>query len=57
MTINELTHILDKHGIIYSIVNNKVIANDEYSVNGVLYTDTLDLTYISVEQLYDWLGY
>lgn len=57
MTINELTHVLDKHGIIYSIVNNKVIANDEYSVNGVLYTDTLDLTYISVEQLYDWLGY
>lgn len=57
MTINELTHILDKHGIIYNIINNKVIANDEYSVNGVLYTDTLDLTYISVEQLYDWLGY
>lgn len=57
MTINELTHVLDKHGITYWVIRNKVYAKDEYSINGVLYSDTLDLTYISVEQLYDWLGY
>ena len=57
MTIAELTRILDKHGIAYEIIGNKVMVEDSYTINGVLHTDTLDMTYISPEQLYDWLGY
>jgi hypothetical protein len=57
MTITELTKILTKHGINYQIINGKVIADDNYTMGGIAFTDTLDLTYISKEQLYDWLGY
>jgi len=57
MTIKQLTRILAKHGINFTIINNKVIAEDSYTINGVLHTDTLDMTDISPEQLYDWLGY
>lgn len=57
MTITQLTRILAKHGINFTIINNKVIAEDSYTINGVLHTDTLDITAISPEQLYDWLGY
>jgi len=57
MTITKLTSILEKHGIKFEVIDNKVIAEDEYTINGVLHTDTLDMTDISPEQLYDWLGY
>ena len=57
MTIAELTRILDKHGIAYEIIGNKVMAEDSYTINGVAHSDILDMTYISKEQLYDWLGY
>jgi hypothetical protein len=57
MTITKLTSILAKHGIKYEIIGNKVIAEDQYTINGALHTDTLDMTDISPEQLYDWLGY
>ena len=57
MTITQLTRILDQHGIAYEVIDGKVIAEDSYSINGVLHTDTLDMTDISPEQLYDWLGY
>ena len=57
MTIHELTKILDAHGVRFEIIDNKVIAESEYSLDGVFYTETLDLTYISKEQLWDWLGY
>ena len=57
MTITELTRILTNHGINFTVIENKVMAEDEYTINGVLHTDILDMTYISKEQLYDWLGY
>lgn len=57
MTITELTRILTKHGINYTIISSKVMVEDEYTINGILHTDILDMTYISKEQLYDWLGY
>ena len=57
MTIEKLTSILEKHGIKFEVIGNKVMAEDEYTINGVLHTDTLDMTDISPEQLYDWLGY
>jgi hypothetical protein len=57
MTINKLTSILAKHYIKYEVIGSKVIAEDEYTINGVLHTDTIDMTDISPDQLYDWLGY
>lgn len=57
MTIAKLTRILDQHFINYEIIGNKVMAEDVYTINGVLHVDILDMTYISEEQLWDWLGY
>ena len=57
MTIEKLTKILDQHFINYEIIGNKVMAEDVYTINGVLHVDVLDMTYISEEQLWDWLGY
>ena len=57
MTTQELARILTKHGITYTVANGKVIAIDEYSINGEIFTELLDLTHISPERLYDWLGY
>lgn len=57
MTISQIARILTKHGINYTITGNKIMVEDEYTINGILYTDTLDMTDISPEQLYDWLGY
>lgn len=57
MTVKELTRILDAHGITYEVVNGLVLVDDEYTINGVLHVETLDMTDISKEQLWDWLGY
>ena len=57
MTIKKLTSILEKHGINFQVIGSKVIAEDQYTINGVLHTEALDITDISPDQLYDWLGY
>ncbi len=57
MTIKQLTRVLELHGITYEIIGNKVIAEDSYSINGILHTDPIDLTGIEREKLFDWLGY
>lgn len=57
MTIQELTKILEEHGITFWIEDGKVMAEDEYTYNGELHVDILDMTDISEEQLWDWLGY
>ena len=57
MTIEKLARILAKHSINFTIVDTKVIAEDQYTINGVLHTDTIVLTDISPKQLYAWLGY
>lgn len=57
MTIKHIAKILTKHGINFTIVGNKIMVEDDYTINGILYTDILDMTDISQEQLYDWLGY
>ena len=57
MTISQISKILEKHGINYTITGNRIIADDEYTLNGILHIDTLDMTDIDPEQLYDWLGY
>ena len=57
MTIKQLTRVLEQHGIAFQVIANKVIVEDEYTINGVLHSDTVDLTNISNKELYDWLGY
>ena len=57
MTIKQLTKVLEQHGIALQVIANRVMVQDEYSINGVLHTDTVDLTDISIDNLKDWLGY
>lgn len=57
MTISQIARILTKHGINYSIDGSKIIAEDVYTINSVLHIDTIDLTDIDRDNLYDWLGY
>lgn len=57
MTITQLTRVLEQHGISHEVVNGKVLAEDSYSIDGEAYSEIIDLTDISTEQLYDWLGY
>lgn len=57
MPINKLTSILERHGIKYEVIDNRVMAEEEYTINGVLHSETIDMTDISPVQLYDWLGY
>lgn len=57
MTIHNLTKLLDAHGINYDIIDNKVIADNSYTIDGILHADTIDLTDFSKEQLLTWLGY
>lgn len=57
MTIKMLTTILDAHSITYEIIDGRVIADDNYTLNGIGYTDKIDLTEYNMEQLKDWLGY
>ena len=57
MTIKQLTKVLEQHGITFQVIANKVMVQDEYSINGVLHSDTIDLTGITKNKLYDWLGY
>ena len=52
-----LTTILDAHSITYEIIDGRVIADDNYTLNGIGYTDKIDLTEYNMEQLKDWLGY
>ena len=57
MTISQISKILEKHCINYTITGNRIIADDEYTINGILHIDTLDITGIESEELYEWLGY
>ena len=57
MTNTQLTKVLEQHGIKFEVIANKVMVQDEYSINGVLHSDTIDLTGIARGKLYDWLGY
>ena len=57
MTNTQLTKVLEQHGIAFEVLENKVMVQDEYSIDGTLHSDTVDMTGISPEQLYDWLGY
>ena len=57
MTIKHIAKILSKHGINFTITGNRIMVEDDYTINGILHTDILDMTGISPEQLYDWLGY
>lgn len=57
MANNTIIKILKAHCITYKIDNNRVIADDVYTQNGVTYTNTIDVTDYTKKQLYTWLGY
>ena len=57
MAINKLTTILENHSINYEIINGRVIAEECYTLNGLSYTEKVDLTDFTFKQLCNWLGY
>lgn len=57
MSNKTLSTILTIHGIAHEVINNKMMVENEYTIDGVLHTDTIDMTGISIDDLYDWLGY
>ena len=57
MSINAIKNILTLHGINYSEENNRIIAEENYTFEGNLYTDLVDVTDWSRKKLIVWLGY
>lgn len=57
MTNKEITETLDNHGINYTVINGKVMAESNYTINCVPYTEIVNLTDMLRKDLYDWLGY
>ena len=57
MTIKTITRILDAHSITYYVTNGKVLAESNYTINSEPFTEIVDLTNASKQQLLDWLGY
>ena len=55
--IETIKIILKRHGIRFEIIDGKLIADDEYSLDGLYYSEKLDLTDYSIESLKVWLGY
>ena len=49
--------ILKRHGIRFEIIDGKLIADDEYSLDGLHYSEKKDLTDYSIRNLKAWLGY
>ncbi len=57
MTNKEITETLDNHGINYTVINGKVMAESVYTINCVPYTEIVNLTDMLRKDLFDWLGY
>jgi hypothetical protein len=57
MTTIQIAKILEAHSINYTIECGKILADDSYTLDGQLYTEQTDLTGISKQKLFDWLGY
>lgn len=56
MTIKTITAILDRHSIPYLIQDNRVLADSMIAFTP-LFSETVDVTNYSRDQLYSWLGY
>lgn len=52
-----LSTILSIHHIQHKVIDNRMLVENEYTIDGVLHTETIDMTDISIDDLYDWLGY
>ena len=56
MTIETITNILKRHYIPYQIKNGRVLADSMIAFTP-LFSETVDLTNYTKNQLYAWLGY
>lgn len=57
MTLIQIAKILEAHSIGYTIECGRILANDEYTIDGVLHIEHTDVTDMSMRKLFDWLGY
>jgi hypothetical protein len=49
--------ILKRHGIRFEIVEGRLIADNEYNLDGRYYSEKIDLTDHSIKNIKIWLGY
>ena len=57
MSLSNMMKILDQHSIHYKVIDERIIADNSYTLNGITHDDSIDLTDFSKKQLYYWLGY
>ena len=56
MSVNTITKILDEHGVPYMIQGGRVLADSMLAFTP-LFSETVDVTNYTKNQLYSWLGY
>lgn len=57
MNNNTIASILKQHSINYKIENNRIYAEEVYTINTNVYTNYIDVTGWTHKKLYLWLGY
>jgi hypothetical protein len=55
--LETIKQLLNRHGIKFEIIKGKLIADDEYSLNGLYCCEKRDLTHYSINDVKLWLGY
>lgn len=56
MSIKTITAILDRHNVPYLIQDGRILA-DSMEAFTQLFSETVDVTSYTKNQLYSWLGY
>jgi hypothetical protein len=56
MSIKKIAAILSQHGIPYLIQNGRILADSMIAFTP-LFSETVDVTHYTIDQLKSWLGY
>lgn len=54
--MSRLTRILNDFGIEFLIEKNRLIAIEEYMIDGEFFHSRIDITDWSTQEIFDWLG-
>lgn len=52
-----ITRILNAHYIEHETIDDRIIAVEQYTIDGIPGEDRIDMTDWSFDRLYAWLGY
>lgn len=56
MTEKQITNILDQHSVPYMIQDGRILADSMIAFTP-LFSETVDVTHYTLNQLLSWLGY